>query len=133
MKTSSHTTIAEHWDTAAIITSKSDPVREFQLWREHAAQSPDWTGDEFSYEDFRAYIESLPSETTEAKFRRLINAATARYDAATNLEEQQAAKRELQALVNQQHAIVEKTRLQFSPVRHEQSPIGWDRIEVGGL
>lgn len=45
-------------------------------------------------------------ETQESKFRRLIDAATARYDAAANLEEQQAAKRELQALVSQQHAYL---------------------------
>ena len=49
-------TIADHWDPAGVITAERDPSAEFALWREHAEQSPDWRGDEFSLTDFEDYI-----------------------------------------------------------------------------
>ena len=52
-------TIADHWDTERIIDGDSDPVVEFVVWNEYAQLSDDWTGDEFTIEDFSRYIESL--------------------------------------------------------------------------
>jgi len=71
MNTNEHTTpanvtsynIAEHWDTAGEINAMSDPAEEFAKWQEHAAENPqDWSGDEFTAEDFAAYVAEIRAE-----------------------------------------------------------------------
>lgn len=54
------TKITDHYDTAGIITGSSDPRAEFALWQAHAAANPsDWTGEEFTLEDFEEHIANL--------------------------------------------------------------------------
>jgi hypothetical protein len=58
--------IPTHYDTAATITGESDPVEEFDLWKEHAKANPcDWSGDEFNLSDFQRYISSLKEQERE--------------------------------------------------------------------
>lgn len=55
--------IAEHWDTAGEINAISDAAEEFAKWQEHAAENPqDWSGDEFTAEDFAAYVAEIRAE-----------------------------------------------------------------------
>lgn len=72
MNTDEHThddeaSIADHWDTSGIITKDSDPVEEYERWREFALTSPDWTGLEFSLQTFRDYIDCLKEVASHAE------------------------------------------------------------------
>lgn len=54
------TTIAEHWDSAGTIQASADPAKEFTLWQQYATKHPnEWSGYEFSIDDFEDYIDSL--------------------------------------------------------------------------
>lgn len=58
--------IAEHWDTSGEINALSDPAEEFAKWQEHAAENPqDWSGDEFTAEDFAEHIAEIRAEYDE--------------------------------------------------------------------
>jgi len=66
MKTQIQTySIPEHWDTGATIAADASAIIEFETWSKHAADSPDWQGDEFTLADFVRYIETLKAEGGE--------------------------------------------------------------------
>ena len=52
--------IASHWDTEAVISHGSNALVEFKLWREESMRKgSNWTGNEFTLEDFNDYIKQI--------------------------------------------------------------------------
>jgi len=62
MNTQTIHTIPDHWDTLGIITANSVASSEYRVWRERAATSSEWVGDELTEADFEAWIESLKDD-----------------------------------------------------------------------
>lgn len=58
--------IETHWDTGAIITADSDASEEFRTWQEFAKSDAEWTGEEFTEQDFADYIGTLQHEAEQA-------------------------------------------------------------------
>lgn len=55
--------IAEHLDPSGEIHAGSNPAEEFARWQEHAAENPqDWSGEEFTAEDFAEHIAEIRAE-----------------------------------------------------------------------
>jgi len=43
-----------------LINANSQPNQEFARWQAHAAENPaDWSGEEFTLDDFEDYIDKL--------------------------------------------------------------------------
>tara|TARA_R110000744_G_scaffold364706_3_gene473315 strand:+ start:561 stop:761 length:201 start_codon:yes stop_codon:yes gene_type:complete len=52
--------IASHWDTDAVMSHTSNALVEFKTWREEAMRKDsNWTGNEFTLEDFNDYIKQI--------------------------------------------------------------------------
>ena len=51
--------IADHYDTCAVITGEDSPAKEFDRWKKFAENDLEWRGDEFTLENFAQYIGSL--------------------------------------------------------------------------
>lgn len=60
-------TIADDYDTTGIIHVNSSPQAEFEEWRKFANITPDWSGDEFTLEDFIQHIAGLAKPSMVAR------------------------------------------------------------------
>lgn len=60
-------TIADHYDSTGIIDVNSNPQEEFARWQQTARYNSDWTGDEFTLDDFIQHIASLANDSMYAQ------------------------------------------------------------------
>jgi len=62
--------IADHYDTTGLIDVNSNPHYEFSQWVHFASINPDWTGHEFTLDDFVSHIASFADDVMYASWAK---------------------------------------------------------------